>query len=147
MIRIVPKFNQATVRKMIEEKKERIRQAIILRLQKIGEEFIVNARHNGTYTDRTGNLRSSIGYVILDNGKQLFEKFPGSSEEGKDAAKVSLEQAAQGLDKGLVLIVCAGMEYAAAVESKGYDVLTASGKVAEKSLRAAIKIVQGKTGA
>lgn len=146
MIRFEPKFNKADIKIALNEKKELIRQAIILRLQRIGEQFIKNARENGTYKDRTGNLRNSIGYVILENGVQLFESFPGSKAAGKRKAKGAIEATKKELEgaKGIVLIVVAGMEYAAAVESRGRDVLTASSKIAENDLKIAIKTIQSK---
>ena len=33
----------------------------------VGERCIIEARDNGAYTDRTGNLRNSVGYVVLLN--------------------------------------------------------------------------------
>lgn len=144
MIRIVPNFNRESIQKMLEERKEQMRQALILRLKRIGEQFIKNARENGTYKDRTGNLRSSTGYVILVDGEQLFENFIGDKSEGKQKAAEAIETAKEGFSKGIALIVVAGMEYAAAVEAKGLDVLTASGKIAENSLREAIKTISNK---
>lgn len=146
MIRFEPKFNKADITKALNEKKELIRQAIILRLKRIGEEFIKNARENGTYKDRTGNLRNSIGYVILENGVQLFESFPGTKTKGRQKSKKAIEAAKEGLAgvKGFVLIVVAGMEYAAAVESRGRDVLTASSKIAENDLKIAIQKISSK---
>lgn len=144
MIRIVPKFNRAQIEKMFEQKKEQMRQAVILRLKRIGEQFIKNARENGTYKDQTGNLRSSVGYVILVDGEQLFESFSGSKPEARAKASEAIESAKQNISKGIALIVVAGMEYALAVESKGKDVLTASGKIAGKSLADAIKTISSK---
>jgi hypothetical protein len=44
------------------------------------------------------------------------------------------------------VIVVAGMSYAAAVESKGRDVLTGSSQVAVSSLKKAIERINDKTG-
>jgi hypothetical protein len=142
MIRIVPNFKN--IDKILKAKREQIRQKIILKFQLIGEKFIKNARENGTYTDRTGNLRSSVGYVILDNGEQIFGTFPGGKPEAKEKAEAAASEAKQNYPIGLVLIVVAGMEYAAAVESKGFDVLSGSGKTAETALKKAIKDIQSK---
>lgn len=144
MISIVPKLNKADISKIINEKKDAIEQVIILRIKRIGETFVKNARERGEYKDRTGNLRSSVGYVILKNGVQLFESFPGSKKQGNQKAKEAIEEAKRSLTKGFVLIVVAGMEYAAAVESRGLDVLTSSSKIAENDLKIAIKTIQSK---
>jgi hypothetical protein len=147
MIRFEPKFNKSDIQAMLNSKKEAIRQAIILRLKRIGETFIKNARENGNYKDRTGNLRSSIGYVILENGVQLSQSFPGSKNVGKQRAKDAINEAKEEFSRGFVLIVVAGMEYAAAVESRGKDVLTASSLIAENDLRIAIKEISSKISA
>lgn len=144
MIRIVPNFNKADIQKMLEQKREAWRQAMIFRLKRIGEQFIKNARENGTYKDRTGNLRNSAGYVILVDGEQLFENFIGDKSEARQKATEAIEVAKEEITKGIALIVVAGMEYAAAVEALGFDVLTASGKIAEKNLRDAIKTISSK---
>ena len=99
-------------------------------LSRIGEEFVNKAREKqpseGSFTDQTGNLRSSIGYIIVKDGHVLKEFFPGGkpvgSGTGKDVAK---DLAATYVD-GFILIVVAGMDYAAAVESTGWDVITGS---------------------
>lgn len=90
----------------------------------IGETFINKARRQGTYTDRTGNLRSSVGYVILIDGKIYQGRFTGTAEGEADS--IALALAIGGKLPGIVLICMAGMAYAAAVESKGYDVITGS---------------------
>jgi len=97
----------------------------------IGQEFIKKARDKsaggGSYRDQTGNLRSSVAYAIYDDGKEVNSDFEvaDKDEDGsgvKNAKKLAKEMVAK---TGLCLIVVAGMDYAAAVESKNYTVLTA----------------------
>jgi hypothetical protein len=150
------KLTNSDIKKMLQQRKERIEQAILLRLQRIGEEFVTNARDNATFKDQTGNLRSSIGYVILKDGKQIsanFQRFPkvkgakkAAGKSGVQAAKDAISNAKANFSTGLVLIGVAGMDYAAAVESKGYDVITASSILAENSLKTAIKTIDSKAG-
>ena len=78
MVKVVPKFTNADIKKMILQNKQAIIDAILLNINRIGEEFVINARDNKTYKDQTGNLRSSIGYVVLYNGKQLNKNFEGT---------------------------------------------------------------------
>lgn len=144
---IVPKFTKKQITELLRERKERIYQAVLLRLKKIGEAFVKNARENGNYKDRTGNLRSSVGYVILRNGEQLFQNFKAVGADGKaglTAAKKVIDEAKGNFPNGLVLICVAGMEYAAAVESTGRDVITASSAIAEADLRKAIREIKQK---
>jgi hypothetical protein len=139
---LVPKFSKADMQKMIADKVARIELAILLRLQRIGEQFVTDARLNGTYKDRTGNLRSSIGYVVLKNGEQYSEGAfvqVKTGIKGTGVGKQILDEAMLKFPKGYVLIVVAGMDYAAAVESKGRDVLTGSSQAAVVSLKNAIQ--------
>lgn len=93
---------------------------IIRRLSYAGEMCVIQAREHGSYTDRSGNLRSSIGYVIVRNGQILtssgFKQIREGVEGVADGQKFAKELASK-FTKGIALIVVAGMEYAAAVES------------------------------
>jgi len=51
---------------------------------------------------------------------------------GRFNAMNVLDDIAAQYPTGMILVVVAGMEYAAAVESKGYDVITGSSREAEK---------------
>lgn len=82
-----------------------------------------NQPHQPNYIDNTGVLRSSIGFVIYDHGKQHFCNFSGAgAAEGMKTA----ESVAQKYKNDVVAVICAGAMYAAYVESKGYKVLTNS---------------------
>lgn len=137
---IRPKFDRNQIAKAIAVKKQQIEDAILLRLLRIGEQFVTNARNKADFTDRTGNLRSSIGYVVLKNGKQIESNFEqrAGGPDGVDQAKEVMDDLKQKFPSGYVLIGVAGMDYAAAVESKGFDVITSSAGIAEGSLKAAI---------
>jgi hypothetical protein len=91
--------------------------------ERVGESFVSNARQTNTYKDQTANLRNSIGYIIVTDKQKLKESFGGGEggTEGKEAAG-KLAQSIS--DDGLILV--AGMSYAAAVESKGFDVISNS---------------------
>lgn len=161
-VSITPKFSNEQLEALIVAKMRKAEPQILQILQKIGEEFVRNARLNGDYKDRTGNLRNSIGYVILKNGEQLHEnftlaarvsaegsgksktKFTKGSAEGKAIAMEFIKDLLPQFPTGYVLIVVAGMNYAAAVESKGRDVLTGSSKIATRNLKKAMETIQGK---
>lgn len=143
---LIPRFTVNDIVNHLGIAREKIEQAIINRLKFVGEKFIINARNNGAYTDRTGNLRSSVGYIIVKDGVQIEESFPGDKADGKaKGLKVAMEAAAN-FPKGIVLIVVAGMDYAAAVESKNYDVLSASSITAEQDLIKGFKELKTKLG-
>lgn len=87
----------------------------------IGEAALKAAREKGNlkdYTDRSGNLRNSTGYVVAIGGRIVttggFDKAQGLPF----AKELALSTDADG-----VLVVCAGMKYATYVSARGYDVL------------------------
>lgn len=162
---IRPRFSNGQIREMLTERLKRIDTAILTRMQYIGESFVKNAREKAEFTDRTGNLRNSIGYIILKNGTQMYENFRRTAnvqveiksgrnrgqkrntrggKRGVEAAKDVATAAAAKFQNGYVLIVVAGMEYAAYVEAKGYDVLTASSEIAKRDLNNAIASIKQK---
>lgn len=143
-LKITPNFAMAEVRKRIEAKIEKIEDAAIERFKYAGENFVTNARQNHTYKDRTGNLTSSIGYIILKNGELLQENFEGENGVGvKKGKEVALDVAAE-FQNGLALICVAGMEYSAAVESKNYDVITISSIYAGSELKQSMSRLKDK---
>lgn len=129
-------FGINQVRNAINSFVEEQESKTLAKLQYIGEEFVNNARLVDTYMDQTGNLRSSIGYVILHDGKIVSMNFKRASGslDGETGRLQGMEFAAEvGREHpdGWVLIGVAGMDYAAAVEAKGYDVITGSTPTAE----------------
>lgn len=121
---------------------------VIHRLMYAGEACVKQAREltpdNGSFHDQTGNLRSSIGYMIVRDGqfvvRSAFDRVPSKKNTGGmvydgDKQGVSLaEEIAGQFSRGIVLIVVAGMKYAAHVEARGKDVLTSSEMKAEKMI-------------
>lgn len=106
----------------------------------VGEEFVNQARNKKppqSFIDRTGNLRSSIGYVVAVDGEIKIEDFQivKNGEEGIARAKELVKEVLSDDSAGIVLIGFAGMQYASYVESKGYDVITGSTPKASKILR------------
>ena len=134
-------FSRATVQRFLDEKMEAATDKVLEALQYEGELFVNKARLGGNYKDQTGNLRSSIGYLILKDGKVIDKNFQGDKARGKEAGIKAASEVANDFPKGYVLIGVAGMNYAAAVESKGYDVITGSapGDNEIKDLLGAIK--------
>jgi len=48
---------------------ENVRKSIVSVLTDVGMQCIAEARSNGNYEDQTGNLRSSIGFAVVVDGK------------------------------------------------------------------------------
>lgn len=134
---LTPLWKKSDIRKLFDKLGERAEFLIIDLLQRTGEEFVRIARLEGQYIDHTGNLRSSIGYVIVKDGRIIGKDFKLSDKTGTDkqTGKREGEQLAMDLvrtfSKGYVLIGVAGMKYAAIVEAiENKDVLT---RAADKS--------------
>lgn len=112
--------------------------AIIEMLKYVGETCITHARDNGDYIDRTGNLRSSIGYLIVRDGVILHRGgFVGSGEGKADGEKLADEISRT--TTGIALIVVAGMKYAKYVEALNRDVISSSELVAEELVPSMMK--------
>ena len=138
---LTPLFTRADVKAEVDAYFERLLTATIEALRDVGEKFITDARNLRTYKDQTGNLRSSIGYLILARGKIIESVFDAaSSPEGKQIGRAYAEKLArQFRSERLVLIGVAGMDYAVYVESKGFDVITGSSNEAKKLLQRHLK--------
>lgn len=103
-------------------------------LTEIGLRCLKEARNNGSYTDQTGNLRSSIGFCVLKNGKIVKEIFANDLNDGKPASSEGVAESKSALSSLIpqytsseyCLIIVAGMNYAVYVEGRGKDVLTSA---------------------
>jgi len=135
---LIPGFSQGSVNNRIDRFVLSIEKRIIYSLAIVGEAFVNTARNTQTYHDQTGNLRSSIGYIIAKDGVIIQENVEGKAE-GKSKAKEVAREVLRENTKGFVLIGVAGMEYACAVESKGYDVITGSIPEAKALLKKKMK--------
>lgn len=137
----------------LDEYGGQVEQYYISRLAEAGEAAIAEAVTKGKYQNITGNLRSSIGYVIGYDGKVIreggFHKVQGHGEnyhrvtfttrngkkvdfwakgkfgDGSEGSRKGLELARSVIakTKGYSFVIVAGMEYASYVNSKGYDVM------------------------
>lgn len=135
---IKPQFTKNDIRKRLDAFLEEVERAEIEALEKLGEECVTHAREIPAevgFTDRTGNLRSSMGYVIFKNGVAIRSNYVQVLEgsEGVKAGQQLAEQVGSGT-RGIVLVVTAGMNYATYVEAKGRDVLASAELLAQRKL-------------
>jgi len=128
---------ESKIDEFVESVLQRQNQAIIRSLAYVGEQCINEARsYNGKqYTDQTGNLRSSTGYVVVSDGNIVqignFQQIKSGNEGAKEGQSFARQIASQ-FPKGICLIVVAGMKYASYVSAKGYNVLDSSELLADK---------------
>lgn len=137
----------------LDELERQIEKTYMERLADAGEKAVHESILRGNYQNQTGNLRSSIGYVIAYNGKILreggFYKIRGKGEnsqkvefttkdgkrvsfwakgqfgDGSEGSRIGVEFARSLVREttGYAFFLVAGMEYASYVSSKGYDVI------------------------
>lgn len=139
---LTPLWKKSDIRKLFDKLGERAEFVIMDLLQRTGEEFVKIARLEGNYIDHTGNLRSSIGYVIVKDGSIAGRNFQLSEQAGTDkqTGKREGEQLAMDLvktfTKGYVMIGVAGMKYAVFVEAmENKDVLTRAADKADDFIK------------
>ena len=137
---ITPRFNPADVAKKFDALLDFIQDETVRALQYVGERAVTYARsipdpdHGGKgFKDHTAHLRSSIGYAVYYNGKQITGSYEGAPEGTSQGQKLA-DQAAKGT-RGYALVVTAGMYYAVYVESKGRDVLSSAEQKAAQWLQ------------
>ncbi|GHV48049.1 hypothetical protein FACS1894181_02850 [Bacteroidia bacterium] len=139
---LTPLWDRKTVRQFFEKAGQMAGIAIEELLFRTGEEFVKVARQKGTYQDWTGNLRSSIGYIVALDGNILGKNFQLSEKNGTDkqTGKREAEQMSSDLallyNKGYVLVCVSGMKYAAYVEAMdNKDVISLAATEAEAFVR------------
>lgn len=134
-------FDRSQNRAELNLQKQEIMKRVVDSFIMAGEKFVKDARsqvqdhEQGTYLDRTANLRNSIGYFVFQDGELVVGSTPGNAQPNlKYADKAEdpgalMEQAKSAVQdkvqpRGIQLIVIAGMNYASYVESKGYNVIS-----------------------
>lgn len=107
----------------IQAEAKRAEMLTIRALAYLGEKCVIEAKdrpQEASWFDQSGNLRSSVGYVIVANGKIVkyssFNQVKQGSEGVKEGKELA-EELAKKYSKGYALIVVAGMNYAEIVEA------------------------------
>ena len=137
---IKPNFTKDDVRKRFDAFLNEIEKKQIARLQRLGEMCLVEARTNKGYMIQTGALLSSTGYEVFVDGVAIHSQFDAASGAESNAAEIGIKSGQSIAEtigkgtKGIALVVVAGMNYAAYVEAKGYNVLSSAEHLAEREL-------------
>lgn len=109
--------------------KEIIERNTIRALSKLGEECVTYVRDRTpeeSWKDHTGNLRSSVGYMVLYNGEPVkqggFKSTTapeGNGAQGKAEGEKFLKEVVTQIsnENGFALVLVAGMNYAEKVEA------------------------------
>lgn len=138
-------FDWNGIDKYLEDRRKLLENLILRNLNYLGMKCVTYAKSLDTYKDQTGNLRNSIGYVIVRNGQIVESLFQSDSQgqENKTSEKSGEEEgikfakeAAQNFREGYVLIVVAGMDYASYVEDVHHlDVLQPAETLAKSEIQ------------
>ena len=139
---IEAQFDMGAIDSYLQSKLNLLDDLILRNLNYLGMKCVALAKNLDTYIDRTANLRNSIGYVIVKNGRVKYENFKaekqGTEESDKSGDKIGLEfalEVAKRFSEGYVLIVVAGMYYASYVEDIHHlDVLKPSENLAANEI-------------
>lgn len=128
------------VRNRLDAFLDEVHKAQVEMMMELGEKCLAEARQNKGYTMQTGALLSSTGYQVYVDGVAVASKFDTAGGAQSDAASkgmmagLELAESKGRESQGICLVVVAGMNYAAYVEAKGYNVLTSAEHLAEREL-------------
>ena len=130
------------IRNYLQQQLERKHRAMIAALQYVGEACLKQARDGHKYINRTGNLASSVGYCIVEDGKIANEsswQMQLNGSEGQGEGIKYLHSLATQAGHGITFIMVAGMPYAQYVEAMGLDVLDSAEINAESMIPRVLK--------
>lgn len=128
------------VKKRLDAFLNEVHKAQIEMMMELGEKCLAEARINKGYMMQTGALMSSTGYQVYVDGVAVVSKFDAASGAQSDAASkgmlagLSLAESVGRETSGICLVVVAGMNYAAYVEAKGFNVLTSAENMAKREM-------------
>lgn len=120
-IRMATKLDE--IHKILMKEAERVDRLTIRALSYLGEQCVIRVRDRGgdkSWYDQSGNLRSSVGYVIAHNGSIIQYSDFNQVKQGSEGAKVGkdlAEELARRYSNDYVLVIVAGMNYAEYVEA------------------------------
>lgn len=124
---------------------------IMTGLTYLGEECVKQIRERkieeGSWRDQTGNLRSSIGYAVMDHGAAVIRsafKVVKNGGQGAQIGEKYVSELASRYANVYALVVVAGMNYAEAVEARGRDVLSGTSLWAEQRIDKVLKTYTGR---
>ena len=146
------------LREMLRKEAQKNMARVITLLQYVGEETVNRIRTSdiSNWNDQTGNLRSSIGYIITLDGQPIqessFDKVEGpkNAESNEDGSVVGITYArslSSLYSKGIALIIVAGMEYASYVEKRDNKTVLAQAELeAPRLVQTLFTQLQTRTG-
>lgn len=135
---IKPEFGSGVILAKVEAFQRNLDKAVLFMLKYLGEDLAKYAKEQHNYTDQTGNLTNSIGYAVVRNKEIVYYGGTNQPGVGADAALETAMKYAQDMQDTYSLIIVAGMNYAAYVEAKGYNVILPAELKTKKDFPAAM---------
>lgn len=129
---ITPNFSNKDLDKFHKKIEKQVFDKAIRGYLYLGENVVSHAKQSVGFMDQTGNLRSSIGYILFVNGLVYREFYQGKAVGTSEGKQFARELASKARKAPIVLVFTAGMNYAYSVESRGYNVLAASENYAKQ---------------
>ncbi|MDV3750656.1 hypothetical protein CMU19_04515 [Elizabethkingia anophelis] len=118
-------FDMGAINSYLNNRLRTLEELVVRNLNYLGMQCVTIAKNLDTYKDRSGNLRNSIGYIVVAKGVVVNSLFEGSTagngkstsdEKGDKVGAAFARGLAEKYSEGYVLIVVAGMKYASYVE-------------------------------
>lgn len=123
----------ASLDAFLQRAARKLQENVLKALSKLGDESVVRIRNRSakeSWIDHTGNLRSSIGFAVYEQGSKYMESAFAQVLGGSDGSakgKKMINDLAKEYSKVYALVVVAGMEYAGEVEAlESKDVLAST---------------------
>lgn len=135
------KVDMNEIRAYLEREVRKHERRLVTMLHYVGQTVVneIRTSHISNWDDKTGNLRSSIGYTVLLDGvpqaTSAFERVDGpergkkNEPDGSMEGKNYLQSLVPLFPKGIALIIVAGMEYASYVEKMQNKTVLAQGEI------------------
>jgi len=135
----------SAVKAELEKAQREYLQKVVNAMAYLGEQVVTIARNRTpeqSWRDHTGNLRSSVGYVIAQDGvirkESTFAPVISGTKGSIEGRSLAYSVASK--KRGIVLVVVAGMNYADVVEAiDGKDVLATPELYARQNLQKILK--------
>ncbi|MDR2286214.1 MAG: hypothetical protein LBE04_01870 [Prevotellaceae bacterium] len=123
---ITRQFGDDLIREQVAAFRANLENATTFMLKYLGEELVKHAKEMHNYTDQSGNLTNSIGYVVAHK-KEVVSigglVSVGEETGGEEAGMKLINTMVKRNTAAFSLIIVAGMNYAAYVEALGYNVI------------------------
>ena len=104
---MTPLFTFDEMERWFDHFQSKAEDKMLVFLQAGGEKFIEVARRSGSYKDQTGNLRSSIGYIIAKDGEVVTENFKeGDKGTDKTTGKYKGRRLAEEVSLSYTVVMC-----------------------------------------